>query len=79
MNAPNPRNIINVTLHGLHGPAGERAPTMPGFDGAISDEQLAALLGYLRARFSDQPPWTDVADEIKHVRSADPEEGDSWP
>jgi mono/diheme cytochrome c family protein len=79
MNAPNPRNIIHVTLHGLHGPAGERAPTMPGFDGAISDEQLAALLGYLRARFSDRPAWTDVEDEIKQVRSGDPEEGDSWP
>ena len=40
---------------------------------------LAALLGYLRARFSDQPAWTDIEDEIKSVRSADPEEGDSWP
>jgi mono/diheme cytochrome c family protein len=79
VNAPNRRNIINVTLHGLHGPAGERAPTMPGFAGAISDEQLAALLAYLRAQFSDKEPWPDVAGDIEAARSAALEEGDSWP
>ena len=79
VNAPNPRNIINVTLHGLHGADSERAPIMPGFDGAISDEQLAALLKYLRARFSDEAPWPDVAEDIEAAREALHEEGDSWP
>jgi mono/diheme cytochrome c family protein len=79
MSAPDPRNIINVTLHGLHGPAGEKASIMPGFAGSISDEQLAALLDYLRAKFSDKPPWPDLAREIEAARSASQEEGDSWP
>ena len=79
MSAPNPRNIINVTLHGLHPPEGQRGSVMPGFSGAISDEQLAALLGYLRAQFSDQAPWPDVESDIKAAREAEHEEGGSWP
>jgi mono/diheme cytochrome c family protein len=79
INAPNPRNIINVTLHGLHPPEGERGSIMPGFAGALSDEDLAALLGYLRARFSDQPPWPDVSKDIEQAREAKMEEGGSWP
>lgn len=77
--APNPRNIINVTLHGLHGRPGEIGPIMPGFAGALSDEQIEALLVYLRDRFSDEPAWTDLADEIKAARKAEIEEGGSWP
>jgi mono/diheme cytochrome c family protein len=79
MRAPNPRNIINVTLHGLHPPEGERGSMMPGFSGAISDDQLAALLTFLRAQFSDQPPWPDVAKDIEAARQAELEEGGSWP
>jgi mono/diheme cytochrome c family protein len=79
IHAPNPRNIINVTLHGLHGPPGDPAPIMPGFDATLSDEQLEALLVYLRARFSDKPPWSNLAREIEAGRNAEMEEGGSWP
>jgi mono/diheme cytochrome c family protein len=79
MNAPDPRNLINVTLHGLHGPDGARAAIMPGFAGALSDDQLAALLNYMRAQFSDEPPWGNVERTIKEARSAKIEEGGSWP
>jgi mono/diheme cytochrome c family protein len=79
INAPSPRNIVNVTLHGLHGPAGDASPIMPGFAAALSDAQLESLLGYLRARFSDKPEWPDVTDEIDEARKAEMEEGGSWP
>ena len=39
---------------------GERSPIMPGFAASMNDAQVAALLNYLRARFSDQPPWSGV-------------------
>jgi mono/diheme cytochrome c family protein len=79
VNANSPRNIINVTLHGLHPPEGTRGAIMPGFDGAISDAELEALLVYLRAEFSKQPPWDDIAKDIDSARKAVHEEGDSWP
>jgi mono/diheme cytochrome c family protein len=67
---PNPRNIINVVLAGLPAaPGGEPSPMMPGFSGALSDEQLTALLAYLRARFSDKPQWTDIAKDVRDART----------
>jgi mono/diheme cytochrome c family protein len=67
---PNPRNIINVVLAGLPAASGgEPSPIMPGFAGALTDEQLASLLGYLRARFSDKPQWTDIAKEVRDART----------
>ena len=41
---------------------------MPGFEGAMSNEDLAALLVYLRTRFSDEPAWRNVGSTIKAVR-----------
>jgi mono/diheme cytochrome c family protein len=67
---PNPRNIINVVLAGLAAaPGGEASPIMPGFSAVLGDEQLTALLAYLRARFTDQPQWTDIAKEIRDART----------
>jgi mono/diheme cytochrome c family protein len=67
---PNPRNIINVVLAGLPAaPGGEPSPMMPGFSGALSDEQLTALLAYLRARFTDKPQWTDIAKDVRDART----------
>jgi mono/diheme cytochrome c family protein len=68
VNSPEPRNIIMVTLAGLPPADGRAAGMMPGFDGAISDEDLAALLGYLRARFSDEPAWRNLGTSIRVAR-----------
>jgi mono/diheme cytochrome c family protein len=70
VNAPSPRNLINVTLVGLAPPDGRAGAIMPGFDGAISDDQLAALLANLRARYSDKAPWSDLPGEILAARRA---------
>jgi mono/diheme cytochrome c family protein len=68
VNAPEPRNIILVTLAGLPAADGRAAAMMPGFDGAISDEDLAALLGYLRLRFSGEPAWSNLGTRIQAAR-----------
>jgi mono/diheme cytochrome c family protein len=67
--APTARNVINVVLWGLPPAEGERNPIMPGFASVLNDEQLAALLFYLRSRFSDRPPWTDIETEIRDART----------
>jgi mono/diheme cytochrome c family protein len=68
LNASNPRDIINVVLHGLPAADGRSSPIMPGFNGAISDVQLHALLRYLRLRFSEEPAWVDVERHIRRAR-----------
>ena len=62
--------MINVVLAGLPATEGERSPIMPGFSGALTDEQLVELIGYLRSRFSDKPPWSDIAKDVRDARTA---------
>jgi mono/diheme cytochrome c family protein len=57
LSGPDPRNAILITLHGIHPDEGQRGPLMPAFDSAFTDGQLAALLGYVRENYSDQPAW----------------------
>jgi mono/diheme cytochrome c family protein len=66
---PNARNVINVVLWGLPPAEGKRNPVMPGFAGSLSDQQLAALLSFVRARFSDKPAWTDIEKDITEARA----------
>jgi mono/diheme cytochrome c family protein len=70
LNAPDPRNIILVTLAGLAAADGRAAGMMPGFDGAISDEDLVVLLEFMRQRFSAQPPWHDLTRSVTTARRA---------
>lgn len=66
---PNARNLIDVILWGLPAADEQRRPIMPGFAGTLNDRQLADLLSYVRARFSDKPPWTDVDKDIREARA----------
>jgi mono/diheme cytochrome c family protein len=68
MNGPTPANPINVILSGLPAAAGERGPIMPGFAGALTDQQIAELLTYMRSQFSDQPPWEDAEALVSKIR-----------
>jgi len=68
---PTPLNPINVILYGLPAPEGERGPIMPGFQGVLDDAQVADLLSYIRANFSDEPAWADVQETVAHVRAGE--------
>ena len=65
---PDARNAANIVLSGIRPTAGERSPIMPGFSDTMSDDQIAALLDHLRARFGNQPPWTNTADIVRDAR-----------
>ena len=66
--AATPRNAIQVVLHGLQPQAGEQGPWMPGFAAALSDDQVEAVLDYVRARFTDRPAWTGVEPATHQIR-----------
>ncbi len=63
------RNAANIVLSGVRPVEGERSPIMPGFAASMNDGQIAALLNYLRARFSDQPAWTGVEKTVADARN----------
>ena len=70
INAPDPRNAIHIVLEGLWPEPGEKGALMPGFAGELTDDQVIALVDYLRARFTDRPAWTDVPERLSEVRKA---------
>jgi mono/diheme cytochrome c family protein len=71
VNAPNPQNIVNVTLFGLPPADGQASSVMPAFAGVLGDEEVAQLLAYMRERFSDEPAWTGLADQVRRTRTGE--------
>jgi mono/diheme cytochrome c family protein len=63
-----PLNLFNVMLYGLPPADGTTAPIMPGFEGALTDPQLLELAAWMRARFTRNPPWTDLEEALKKAR-----------
>lgn len=67
--------LIKLTLHGLHGPIevkGREYPgqvPMTGFKGLLTDEEIAAVLTYIRNAFGNQAS-TITAEQVRQVREA---------
>jgi mono/diheme cytochrome c family protein len=68
ISSPDARNLANIVLSGVRPIEGERSPIMPGFATSMNDEQISALLNYLRAQFSNKPAWTGVEKTVEDAR-----------
>ena len=51
-------------------PTASAARSCPAFAGALTDEQVAALVTYLRATYTDRPAWPNVDREVRRVRKS---------
>ncbi|WP_372982567.1 cytochrome c [Marinobacter sediminum] len=65
--APDPVNLLRITLHGIDEPTGLRGLAMPGFSSGLSDADLIALTRYLR-QSSGQPPWENLEQHVQDAR-----------
>jgi mono/diheme cytochrome c family protein len=63
-----PTNTVQVVLNGIQAYRSAGGPYMPGFDGMLSDQQIAAVVDYARARYTNQPPWAGVQDALTKAR-----------
>ncbi len=63
---PTPGNLIHIIREGIVPKPHERAPWMPGFAGALTDDQLTDLVVYLRSR-AELAPWKDVPEAVRAV------------
>ena len=70
VNAPTSANLVNASFMGVKPPRGVLDRSMPPRATQISDDEMIALAAFVRARFSKQPAWTDVADAVKAARAA---------
>ena len=66
--APGSANAVRVILHGIRPRPGFGGAYMPAFGTMFTDQQIASLAQYVRARYTDQPQWTDVREEIPKGR-----------
>ncbi|MFI4926654.1 MAG: c-type cytochrome [Burkholderiales bacterium] len=66
---PVPDNLIHIIRQGIAPPLGERGRWMPASQGTLSDDQLTALVTWLRRQGTDEPPWNDVAKAVQQDRS----------
>jgi mono/diheme cytochrome c family protein len=55
--APVPDSVQQVIRNGIRPPTGALGRSMPAFGIQLSDAEITALVRFLRARFSTQPPW----------------------
>lgn len=68
INAADPRDAIFIILDGIKPPEGRRGPWMPRFGGTFTDQQMVALLAYLRAQYSSGSPWSDLENRVREAR-----------
>ncbi|PQO24842.1 hypothetical protein C2I36_00505 [Rhodobacteraceae bacterium WD3A24] len=68
VNMPDPRNVIHIVLDGIEAPAGSPNKSMRAFATSVNDEELADLLVFMRAQFTERAPWSDIEAAIAEVR-----------
>jgi mono/diheme cytochrome c family protein len=67
--APDARNLLHVVRDGIKPPLGALARTMPGQEINLADADLIRLAAFVRWRFSDLPPWPDIAGDLASVKA----------
>jgi nicotinate dehydrogenase subunit B len=69
-----PHDTLQIIVRGLQPPAGgaggSGGPEMPGYAADFNDRELAAIAAYLRARFTELPPWSHLEQAAAQVRKA---------
>jgi len=82
--AKKPDRMIRMVLHGFTGPFtlngklfNSPAPIMPPQGGALSDEQIAGVLTYVRSNFGNKASAVSV-DEVKAIREAEKARAAMW-
>ena len=66
-----PDNLIRTILAGVREPATRQIGFMQPFADVLTDQQIAELAGYLRARFApERPAWADLPAQVARVRAA---------
>jgi mono/diheme cytochrome c family protein len=66
-----PHDTLRLIVEGLASPAGLTGPAMPGYGNDFTDPQIAAIAAYLRARFTDLPPWQNLEQAVSAVRKGE--------
>ena len=61
-------NLIRIVLEGLHPADNTAGAFMPGFGAALTDKQVADLVDFVRASFTDRPAFAGVETRVRAAR-----------
>lgn len=65
----NPRNLVAVILQGMAFNGATPKPLMPGFQGKLSNQQIAAIANYTRTEFGGHSSSDISADQVAYIAS----------
>jgi mono/diheme cytochrome c family protein len=65
---PESMNAVRVVRQGIRPQPGIGGAYMPAFDGILTDQQITSVVEYVRARYTNQPPWTDVREALAKAK-----------
>ncbi len=68
LNAATPDNLLKVILDGIGDPARPELGYMPAFRQSLDNEQIIALVRYLREDFAGLPAWPDLEFKVAKLR-----------
>lgn len=63
-----PTSAVQAVLQGIEPPIAGRGPKMPPFAASLTDDQIAATLAYIRARYSESPAWRKLPHAVSAAR-----------
>lgn len=63
-----PTSASQAVLRGIEPPVAGRGPKMPPFADNLTDAQVAQVLTYARARYTDLPAWTRLPQSVRAAR-----------
>lgn len=63
-----PASAIQAVLRGIEPPIDDRGPTMPSFADSLDNLQIAAVVAYARARYTDREPWSHLEHAVHEAR-----------
>ncbi|WP_082621932.1 cytochrome c [Bordetella sp. N] len=66
--ADDPRNAINLVLHGIPQEGSAAMPYMPAFGAVLDDAQIAQVLDYMRVQVAQRAPWPGLQNAVAAVR-----------
>lgn len=66
--APDPINLLRVTLEGIGIHEGTPGLVMPGFADALTDDDLISLANFLRRRQGSEPAWDNLEARLNSLR-----------
>lgn len=68
IHAPDPGSVVHAIWSGIRPPTGALGRSMPAFGPQLTEAETAALVKFLRARYTDKKAWSGVDSAVKDVR-----------